>query len=157
MLPLADSSSSKKGPPFRRENHLGAGCGQVAGGTNRVDGVGDAKLSVGIESKCRSGHPDRRDSGVLVRVQTRECEPRELFGPRVMAPVAGESPRIEEEKHMWNFQCCESWPKGFRVSYACADAGRREYESPLGVWTPPYGAVCPRTSPGEASKKGGYL
>ena len=42
-----NSSSSKKGPPFRRENHLGAGCGRDGGGTNRVDGLGDANISVG--------------------------------------------------------------------------------------------------------------
>ena len=89
-------------------------------------------------------------------MQTRECEPRELFGPRVMAPVAGESPRIEEGKHVWNFQCCESWPKEFRVSYACADADRREYESPLGVWNPPHDTVCPRAPTGETPEEGPY-
>ena len=49
-----NSSSSKKGPPFRRENHLGAGCGQVAGGTNRVDGVGDAKLSLALNKNVEA-------------------------------------------------------------------------------------------------------
>ena len=44
-----NSSSSKKGPPLRRENHLGAGCGRGGGGTNRVDGLGDANINAGVD------------------------------------------------------------------------------------------------------------